>query len=336
MYKAAIIGTGKIAMTGHVPAFIGNNLKDKILISSFAEVSEERQKKFKEIFPGSKAYISIEELLEKDQPDFIDICVPPDRHYEIIEKAVRYKTGIICEKPFTKTADEALALEEKIKVANIPFICCHQYKYSPIWKHFKTFTSERNYMKNIFSQFNVFRLSADTGFDNSEPKWRTNPDISGGGILSDTGVHYLYLTRWLFGNPLEINVHNFKIKHKDYNVEDTSLAVLKFNNGVAEINLTWAADKRHNSAFLTNGESSLHYINDTLILSDDNGTKSLPVPDASDKRTYISFYESIFLDFINNFNNRKFTEDNLSEAKDIIKILELCYKSANKNNSVRF
>ena len=336
MLKGAIIGAGKIAMTSHVPAYLSSRVGEKIKLVAGTDVTADRRNDIASAVPGLNVYESIEEMMEKENPDFVDICVPPYLHSEIIGQILKYKKGIICEKPFTRTLDEAAELKNKISEAGVPFVCCHQYKYSPIWTHFKDFAKSKKSDSKFFSQFNVFRLTADVGYDKSAPDWRTIPEISGGGIMSDTGVHYLYLMRWFFGNPLNINVSDFTLRHLDYKVEDTSLIILQFENGVAEINLTWASNQRHNSAFITDGARSLNYYNDSLILNDNGNQTSYQMPDASDKRTYISFYENLFIDFADIFDNEKYSVDNLAEAYDTIKLLNLCYKSSLETKQIKF
>lgn len=43
--------------------------------------------------------------------------------------------------------------------------------------------------------------------------FKGNKEISGGGILSDTGFHYLYLSNWLLNNPGRITTINNNVAH---------------------------------------------------------------------------------------------------------------------------
>jgi len=213
------------------------------------------------------------------------------------------------------------------------FFPCHQYKYSPIWKNYKNFTEKSK--SGIFLQFNIFRTTADKGFDGKNPGWRTNKKLSGGGILSDTGTHYLYLTSWILGKVKEVNVLNFKLRRNPYSVEDTSFVILYCEKGVAQINLTWAADRRANSAFISDGKNSLTYDGKKMFRCENEKTKEISVPDASDKRTYITFYEDLFLDFAFALNKNKFDKSQIEESFESVRILENCYKSAEIKKSIR-
>lgn len=333
MLKGAIIGLGKIAQTGHVPAYLNKKVKSKINIIAGVDISKSNSKSFLKLIPTAKMFSSAEEMFKKLKVDFVDICVPPHLHTEYIKLAIKNNVAIICEKPFTKSITEAKLLKKKLIDTKTIFFPCHQYKYSPIWSNFKKFAEPIK--KGIFLQFNIFRTTADEGFDNKNPGWRTDKKLSGGGILSDTGTHYLYLTSWILGKVKEVNVSNFKLRKQPYSVEDTSFVVLHCEKGVAQINLTWAADKRANNAFISDGESSLSYDGVKMFSYKKGKTREISVPDASDKRTYIKFYEDLFFDFALALNKNEFSKSQIEESYNSVRILEKCYESGDRNRIVR-
>ncbi len=333
MLKGAIIGLGKIAQTGHVPAYLNKKVKSKINIIAGVDISKSNSESFLKLIPTAKIFSSADGMFKKLKVDFVDICVPPHLHSEYIKHAIKNNVAIICEKPFTKSTIEAKLLKKKLIDTKTIFFPCHQYKYSPIWSNFKKFAEPVK--KGIFLQFNIFRTTADEGFDNKNPGWRTDKKLSGGGILSDTGTHYLYLTSWILGKVKEVNVSNFKLRKQPYSVEDTSFVVLHCEKGVAQINLTWAADKRANSAFISDGENSLSYDGVKMFSYKEGKTKEISVPDASDKRTYIKFYEELFLDFALALNKKKFSKSQIEESYNSVRILEKCYESGDLNKTTK-
>jgi predicted dehydrogenase len=333
MLKGAVIGLGKIAQTAHIPAYLNKRVSGKLKIVAGVDISETNSDAFSKLIPDAIVFASADEMFRKMKLDFVDICVPPHLHSEYIKSALKNNVAIICEKPFTKNVREAKLLKKKITDSKTIFFPCHQYKYSPIWSNFSKFTTKNK--SGVFLQFNIFRTTADSGFDSKNPVWRTDKKLSGGGILSDTGTHYLYLASWILGKPEELSAVNFKLKEKPYSVEDTSIAILKCEKGIAEINLTWAADKRANSAFITDGKRSLTYDGKKMFSFEKDKSKEISVPDASDKRTYIAFYEDLFLDFAKAVNSNKFDKSHVEEAFQSVRILENCYKSAEIKKSIR-
>lgn len=334
MLRGAIIGTGKIALTGHMPAYSDHKIKDKIKIIAAVDISEESRKSFSKYFPQINVFENIDELFENNHLDFINICVPPKCRSELIEKAVKRGVHILCEKPFAFSLSDAHRQLELLKRNSIVFMPCHQYKYSPIWAEFKKTSEKYDSTSPILLQFNVYRLEADMGFTPSLPNWRTDGSYSGGGILADTGIHYIYLSLWMLGEPLRVTAKIYKMKHKDYSVEDTAIVLLEFDKGIAEINLTWAADRRANSSRLVASDESLYYDGKDLVRYKKGNKKYISVPDAADKSTYISYYVSLIDDFRKMIKIGSSSAEWEKEAFESIHVLQACYKSAKLNRTV--
>lgn len=47
-----------------------------------------------------RGYSSLQELLEKDKPDIVDVCLPPALHYHAVKTALEAGCHVLCEKPF--------------------------------------------------------------------------------------------------------------------------------------------------------------------------------------------------------------------------------------------
>ncbi|RPI17468.1 MAG: gfo/Idh/MocA family oxidoreductase [Ignavibacteriae bacterium] len=333
MINGAIIGTGKIAVTGHMPAYLSTNIQDKVKIAACADTHKESRNNFTKQFPDIPVYTSLDEVLRNHTLDFADICVPPIYHTDYIEKSAAYNLNILCEKPFTSSSEDAEDLKELLLKTGKAFVPCHQYRYSPVWRKFKEMINE-NTGKWIL-QFNICRLQADSGFNPDNPSWRTDRSISGGGILADTGVHYIYLTTWMLGKPLSVTARTYAIKSKSYSVEDTAIVNIECENGISQINLTWSADKRANSALLVNESASLYYNGKTLEKNCKGKSEKIYVPDASDKTTYITQYVRLIEDFVACIQENQNCEAWINEACNSVKILNTAYESADSNRTLR-
>jgi UDP-N-acetyl-2-amino-2-deoxyglucuronate dehydrogenase len=335
MLKGAIVGFGKIAQSSHVKAFFNEALKNKAQIVAVVEPLKENCEQGKRDFPSLKFYSSTEDLFSKEEIDFIDITAPPKFHSSLIKEGIKNKVHILCEKPFTLTLDEAKETYNLLKESGLVFIPCHQYRYSPTWQNFKTFLDKNDPKSKTLLQFNVFRMQADQGGTAFQPGWRTDKSLSGGGILADTGVHYLYLANWLCGKPLKVTAKAFNLNHPEYSVEDTAVVNLEFEKAFAEITLTWGADRRVNTAHAVSNDGSLSYDGSTQLKKySAKGEEIIAVPEASDKSHYFSLYISLINEFISKIQNRESSEDFKKEAFTSIQLLEKCYESAKTNKTI--
>jgi len=189
--------------------------------------------------------------------------------------------------------------------------------------------------EKILLQFNVFRKHADPGLEIFNNPWRINKDVSGGGILADTGVHYLYLSIWLLGKPLKATTTIYNLAHSDYDVEDTSITTIEFVRGLSQITLTWGSNSRFNSANLVSKMIRLKYNGGAKLLkSSGENEEEIFIPDPSDKANYTSLYVSLFEEFINKVENKLKTTEWIDEAYQSIKLLDACYRSAEEQRTI--
>lgn len=335
MLKGAIVGFGKIAQNSHVKAFFNDALKDRVKLVAVVEPLPENREQGKRDYPMLNFYSSTDELFSNEKIDFIDITAPPKFHSYLIKEGVKNKVHILCEKPFTLNLEEAKETYEILKQSGLVFMPCHQYRYSPTWQNFKTFLGENSPGSKSLLQFNVFRMQADQGGTAFQPAWRTDKSLSGGGILADSGIHYLYLVNWLCGKPLRVTAKTLNLNHPEYTVEDTAIVNLEFEKAFVELTLTWGADRRVNTARAVSNNGSLSYDGSNQLKKYSGGKEeSIHVPDASDKSHYFSLYIALINEFVSKIQNKESSEDFRKEALTSIQLLEKCYESAKTNKTI--
>ena len=262
--------------------------------------------------------------------------MPPHLHKAIIKKCAAKNLHILCEKPLAHNIDDAQIIKHQLQYKEIVYMPCHQYKYAPVWKLFNEYAKKINDTK-MYLQFDVIRLKADSGFDSSNPNWRTNNGaISGGGITVDTGAHYFYLILEMLGLPKSVFANMTRLKHFEYRVEDTSLVQITSEKGIAQVNLTWAGNKRFNSASLVSSSASLFYDGKEIKVLDGDGERTIAVPDMSDKKTYISLFTELFSEFENRISTKNYSNDLLIESTNAMQILDLCKKSNKTKSTLAF
>jgi predicted dehydrogenase len=130
--RAAIIGCGQIAggydlhgptdlIRTHVRAY--QESKDVKLVAVM-DSSADRANDFARQWGILKAYVSLAELLDSEQPDLVSICTPDTQHAEDIRTCLSHPTvkAIWCEKPLALDVDVARKLiaradEKKVVLA---------------------------------------------------------------------------------------------------------------------------------------------------------------------------------------------------------------------------
>lgn len=337
MKQGTLVGIGKIAQTGHLPAFNDEHIALQAAIVAAVDPNPASRQRARDKFPHLRFYDTLTECCKNERIEFVDICAPPHLHSAIIKEAVHRSLNILCEKPFALSQSEAYQLAELLrKHPNIVFMPCHQYRNSLVWKHLYEFKQKAETSSGWFIEFNVFRTEADPGLLGGAASWRTEPSVSGGGIIADTGVHYLYLCMWIMGMPKCVTARTQKLYDTAAGVEDTAEIIFEYPHGVAHINLTWAADRRANSARMITRSGSIIYDGAKMIKYSESGEEILSVPDASDKTQYVAMYVRLIEEFLHQSELGKHNAAWIDEAYQSVKILEMCYRSANEGKTMFF
>ena len=114
--RGALLGAGNIALRGHAPQ-LAEALRGEIEIVALADLSPSNLDAARVFFPAAKAYADAEELLDREQLDFCDICTPPSTHRPLIEQAAGRGIHVLSEKPLAPGIVDAERISEAVRAA---------------------------------------------------------------------------------------------------------------------------------------------------------------------------------------------------------------------------
>lgn len=334
MFRGALIGCGNIATRGHLPAFRADPaLRGAARIVSVVDVADPRPA-HPELLAGMSFFPNLDALLQSERLDFVDICAPPGTHAGAIEASVRAGLHILCEKPLTDRPQSVAQVGRALRGSHSVFVPCHQYKYAPLWRAIERCIAGGLVGRVTVARFEVWRTQADPGTTAWNPAWRTRPELGGGGVLTDTGAHYLYLARWMFGMPRRLTAVLRTLKHTAYGVEDTALVTLEYDHTLVQLGLTWAASERGNSVYVAGTEGSLAYDGTRLVHTTAGGTREVPIGDVSDKSQYVGWYAALGREFVGRMQAADTSLDLFEEAEAVMHLLEVAYRAGAERRAV--
>ena len=334
--RGALIGLGNIAVKGHLPAYRAPGPASALEIVAACDAVPAAAGVCAAELPGARFYADAAEMLEREKPDFVDICTPPGTHAGFIAMAAAAGTHVLCEKPLADRMAPVAGIASALSRSSSVFVPCHQYAYSPLWAAVGEVMTEGRIGRTTIAQFNVYRTQADTGAAAGGTGWRTDRGQSGGGILIDTGAHYFYLVQRFFGLPSTVQASVANLKHSSYGVEDTAFVTLGYPGAAVQLSLTWAADARANSMTVVGTEGNLRYDGTRLVLTREGSSRELPMPDVSDKNQYIGWYASLLGEFAGRIRAGNRGDDLLRESVNVMKLLDLAYRSAAERRTLEF
>jgi len=144
-------------------------------------------------FHVPRVYDNAEELLQKEELDFVEIITDVDTHAKFTEMAVRYGIkNIICQKPMAPSFEEAKRMVSICRESGVNLFIHENYRWQAPIRRFKEIIDSGAIGKPFKAR--VSFLSGFPVFDN-QPFLAELDHF----IVTDMGSHILDVTRYLFG-----------------------------------------------------------------------------------------------------------------------------------------
>lgn len=216
MLKAGIIGTGFIG-NAHAEAY--HNAGNAELVA-IVDVNEEAGKKAAEKH-NVKYYKDAEEMLQSEEIDIVDICLPTFLHEQFVLLAAKYKKHVVCEKPFTLTMESAERMIDATEQAGVKFMIAQVIRFWPEYTLIKEYFDEGKIgeLKMVYAN----RLAQHPNWTT----WHKDPDKSGGGLY-DLHLHDIDYMCYLFGKVESVYAMGWQSETGCWN---HVMSNLKFKNG---------------------------------------------------------------------------------------------------------
>ncbi len=159
-----------------------------------------------------KGYSDFREMLDKEKPDVVHVCTPNDSHYEISMYAMGRGCSVICEKPLTRTLDEAKRLADYAKTHRIMNAVNFNCRYYPQILQAKAMVraGELGEIRTMHGGYLQDWLFLDTDYS-----WRLEPEVSGESrVFADIGSHWIDLAETVSGLKATEVLADFSTFHK--------------------------------------------------------------------------------------------------------------------------
>ncbi|WP_078381805.1 Gfo/Idh/MocA family protein [Sutcliffiella halmapala] len=254
------------------------------------------------------------DMLEQIPMDAVIICSPHTLHFEHVMDAMSHNCHVLIEKPMACSLEEAEQLIKFAKNANRVLQVSYQRHFEPAFLYIREAISN-NIIGNLTSITACLyqewkQLSAET--------WRQNPDLSGGGMLMDSGSHIIDVLLWTTGlKPMEVES---KLELRDSPVEIDSFTTIRFeNNVVAGLNIVGNAPCWHETYVFCGEDGAIFYDNGNITVRKIGNPPIKPEIPQQTMNSDKSFIDSIL------GHHEVMVPGNF--AKEVVKLTELIYQS---------
>jgi predicted dehydrogenase len=280
---------------------------------------------------GAAAYSDWRQVIDRDDVEIVIVATTHDQLAAMTHAAVRAGKHVLVEKPAARSAQELEPILSDLTSSDVQVRVGFNHRYHPSFQKahelFETGAlGEMMYIRGRYGH------GGRPGYDK---EWRADRAISGGGELTDQGVHLIDLSRWFLGDFVStqgfINTYFW-----DMPVEDNGFLLLRTaQNQVAFLHTSWTEWKNLFSFEVFGRDAKLEITG----LGGSYGTERLAyyrmLPEMGPPETTIWEYPMAdqswsleFSEFLEDIRLRRTPAASLNDAYQALKIVNSVYQQS--------
>ncbi|MGN1189772.1 MAG: Gfo/Idh/MocA family protein, partial [Candidatus Ornithospirochaeta sp.] len=219
-----IIGLGVIAETHFVAIDKNDNCK---FVGAFDMVPGKAEA-FCEKHGMGKAYTDLEAFLSDPEIEVVTIATPSGYHLDPALAAISHKKHVIIEKPMEITPERESQILSAAKENGVIATGVFQSRFYEAPILIKKAIEEGRFGRLTLVDAQVKWFRSQEYYDSGA--WRGTWKVDGGGALMNQSIHAIDLLQWFCGKAEEVQSYTATLSHERIEVEDTGVAVVKFQN----------------------------------------------------------------------------------------------------------
>jgi predicted dehydrogenase len=213
--RMGMVGGGRGAFIGAVHRMAANlDGKIELVAGAFSSSAEKSKLSGEDFFlDPDRVYGSYQEMAEKesareDKIDFVSIVVQNHLHFDVAKTFLEAGFNVICDKPMTRTLEEARALRDIVNETGQVFCLTHNYTGYPMVKEARRMVNdgELGRILKIVAEYPQGYAVGDVEGEGQGQisNWRSDPAIAGSSnCMGDIGTHAHNLVRYITGLEVE-------------------------------------------------------------------------------------------------------------------------------------
>ncbi len=234
--RVGLIGCGKV---GQIHATALRSLAEAEL-TAVCDVSPERVRAFADQY-GAHGYTDVNAMLSEGKVEAVIIGTPHPLHAAPAIRAAEAGVHVLVEKPMAATLADCDAMLAAANRAGVLLSVISQRRFYEPVRRMKEAIDAGKIGRPALGVFTMYSWR-EPSYYQSDP-WRGKWDTEGGGVLVNQSPHQLDLLLWFMGPVAEVSGYWANVNHPTVEVDDTAVAILRFQNGGLGAIVTSVAQK---------------------------------------------------------------------------------------------
>ncbi len=223
MLRVGLVGVGGISRS-HIPAW--DKMEDVELVA-LCDIRPERMTEYTD----KHCYTDFKEMLDKENLDILDICLPTFLHADFACEAMNRGIHVLSEKPISLKLEDVERVYDTAKKNNVRFMVAQVVRFWPEFEYLKNVYDTKKYGRLLSGS--MCRLGTFPGW--SWDNWMQDEKRSGF-VPYDLHIHDLDYMVYAFGAPK--SVKDFRSKEAD---QDYIHAVYTYDDFFISVDCAWYA-----------------------------------------------------------------------------------------------
>jgi predicted dehydrogenase len=158
---------------------------------------------------GITVFNSWDQAIKEVQPDFIDVCTPPDSHYHYTRLGADLSLPVLCQKPLAPTYEEGVNIVQYCRERNVPLMVNENWRWQAWYREMKSMIKQ-GMLGTVYTAY--FAMRPGDGWGEQpyplQPYFKDMEKF----LVFETGVHFVDTFRYLFGEIKSVCCSSESIK----------------------------------------------------------------------------------------------------------------------------
>jgi UDP-N-acetyl-2-amino-2-deoxyglucuronate dehydrogenase len=226
MINVAVVGAGAISSL-HIEGYLA--FPGRCRIVSVVDIDRARaERQIARYGLGAAAVGDIGQVVSGQGVDLASVCTPPGTHAEIAVRLLTAGIHTLCEKPMATSLQECDAILTAAQRSGAVLSVVAQNRFTTPMARLKQVLDSGLAGRVLHAQVDSLWWRGASYYD---LWWRGTWQSEGGGCTLNHAVHHVDALQWMVGPPTEVQAMFANVAHENAEVEDLSLAIMRFGSG---------------------------------------------------------------------------------------------------------
>lgn len=224
--NVAVVGTGYFSRF-HYDAW--SRLEDVRLVGA-ASLDPDGLADVQERFGVEAAFDDVAVMLDRLQPDLLDIAAPPSAHHALLDEAAARGVHVICQKPLGGDLETARSMVERSEAAGIAFAVHENFRFQPWYREARRVADDGRLgeITNISFRLRPGDGQGERAYLDRQPYFQTMERF----LVHETAIHLVDSFRYLMGEVSGVFAHLRRLNPAIAG-EDAGYLMFAFDSGAA-------------------------------------------------------------------------------------------------------